>query len=69
MNNHRYAAGEIVTLPDGVRGPHRTVRPAYDHIAWINPSADAIRNLAEICDVPLYDVLPEESNGHNAGSG
>jgi hypothetical protein len=69
INNRRYAPGEIVTLPDGVRGPHRTVHRASNHIAWtINRSTAAIRNLAEICDVALYDVLPEESNGQNAAA-
>jgi hypothetical protein len=60
IGGQRYTAGEIVTLPDGVRGPHRTVHQASKHVAWtINRSDAAIRNLAEICDVPLYDVLPD----------
>jgi hypothetical protein len=56
LNNHRYEGGEIVTLPDGVRGPHRTVRQVSNHIAWtIDRPADAVHRLAEICDALLRE--------------
>ena len=32
INNHRYERGEIVTLPDGVKGPHRATRVAQDRV-------------------------------------
>jgi hypothetical protein len=60
------AAGEVVLLPDGIKGPHRATRKSQDRIDYrTNPPIDANRILGEIEDVPLYDVLPDEPEGHS----
>jgi hypothetical protein len=60
------AAGEVVLLPDGVKGPHRATRKSQDRIDYrTSPPIDANRILGEIEDVPLYDVLPYEPEGHS----
>jgi hypothetical protein len=60
---HVHAAGEIVILPDGVRGPHTTARKSHDRIDYsIDPAIDANRMLGEMEDVPLYDEVDENGN-------
>jgi len=50
--------GEEISLPDGVKGPHRAVSHAEDRIDYgTNPPIDANRRIGDIEDVPLYDVL------------
>lgn len=59
INNHRYRPGEIVTLPDGIKGPHRTVRQADAHFFGRDLTAADYQKLAAACDEPLYEELPE----------
>ena len=58
--------GEIVMLPEGMAGPHRTVHRSVDRIDYrTNPAVDANRLLGETIDVPLYDVMPDEPESHS----
>jgi hypothetical protein len=60
------AAGDVVTLAEGVRGPHRAVRKTQDRIDYgTSPPIDANRILGDVVDVPLYDEVPDESEGHS----
>jgi hypothetical protein len=60
------AAGEVVTLAEGVRGPHRAVRKTQDRIDYgTSPPIDANRILGDVVDVPLYDEVHDEPEGHS----
>jgi hypothetical protein len=61
LNNHRYNRGDIVTLPDGVRGPHRTVRQADEKFFNGNLTPEDYRVLAELCDEPLFEILSDQT--------
>jgi len=53
-----YGPGDILTLPDGIKGPHRAISRNEDRIDYgTNPPIDANRRIGDIEDVPLYDVL------------
>jgi hypothetical protein len=53
-------AGSIVTLADGVRGPHRAVHKTHDRIDYgTDPEIDANRIAGEIEDQPLYVELDD----------
>ncbi len=55
-----YDRGEIVTLPDGAKGPHRAVRISHDKIDYsTDPAIDANREIGKLEDVPLFDVVDE----------
>ena len=55
--------GEIIDLPDGMKGPHKSERVSHDRIDYnIDPAIDANRMPGELKDVPLFDVLPDETN-------
>lgn len=61
MMGRIHVAGEIVELPDGTKGPHKTVRTSVDRIDYGTTQAvDANRLLGEMEDVPLYEILPDE---------
>jgi|HubBroStandDraft_4_1064222.scaffolds.fasta_scaffold640171_2 hypothetical protein len=64
IDNHRYERGEVVNLPDGVRGPHRTARQADEKFFRGGPPDDAHRILGELCDEPLFEVLSDQPEGH-----
>jgi hypothetical protein len=69
IDNRRCEPGEIVTLPDGVRGPHRAARQADEKFFRGTPPDDAHRILGESCDEPLFEILPDEPDepdGHTA---
>lgn len=66
LNGRRYEPGEVVNLPDGVRGPHRAARQADEKFFRGAPPDDAHRILGESCDEPLFEVLPDEPEGHTA---
>lgn len=54
-------AGELVELPDGVKGPHQARQVTHDKIDYgTNPPIDANRILGKIEDVPLYEEVKEE---------
>jgi hypothetical protein len=60
------AAGEVVTLAEGVRGPHRAVRKTHDRIDYgTSPPIDANRILGDVVDLPLYDEVHDEPEGHS----
>jgi hypothetical protein len=61
VDNHRYERGDIVTLPDGVRGPHRTVRQADERFFNGNLKPEHYRILAERCDEPLFEILSDQA--------
>jgi hypothetical protein len=53
-----YQRGEELILPDGMKGPMRAQRKLQDRIDYsTNPPIDANRQLGELEDVPLYDVV------------
>jgi hypothetical protein len=53
-----YEPGEEIILPDGIKGPHRAVRKTLDRIDYsTDPPIDANRQIGELEDVPLYDVV------------
>jgi len=65
VNGAIHSAGEIVTLPDGQRGPHRTV-VSSNHGAQITAhrytgqdDSDASYIQQNLVDVPLYSVIDE----------
>jgi hypothetical protein len=61
FQNHLYQPGEIVELPEGVEGPHRSKTVSHDKIDYgTNPSIDANRILGDIALEPLFDVVEEE---------
>lgn len=60
FQNHRYEAGDIVDLPEGVPGPHRSRSITHDKIDYgTDPSIDANRILGESVLEPLFDVVDE----------
>jgi hypothetical protein len=73
MDGHLYQPGEIVTLPDGVKGPHRmrvssndrtdpSQPPPHDRIDYgTDPAVDANRLLPGVEEEPLFDVVTDES--------
>lgn len=57
-----YQPGEIVDLPDGVRGPHRAVTRTPDAIDFKSRGSDHANHLiSEVVDEPLYEELPDEN--------
>jgi hypothetical protein len=61
IGNHLYEREEIVGLPDGVKGPHRTVAKSHDRISYgTDPAIDANRLLGEVEDVPLYEEVKDD---------
>jgi hypothetical protein len=66
IDGRRCEPGEVVNLPDGVRGPHRAARQADAKFFRGGPPDDAHRILGELCDEPLFEVLPDQPEGHTA---
>jgi hypothetical protein len=61
-----YERGEEVILPDGVRGPHRTVQKSMDKIDYgTNPPIDANRIIGDVVDVPLYEEVADQPVDHS----
>lgn len=61
INNHHYQRGDIIELPDGVKGPHRAMRVNQDKIDYgTNPPIDANREVGALEDRPLYDLVDED---------
>ncbi len=61
FNNHLHQAGDVIDLPEGVRGPHRAVRKSHDRIDYSeDPPIDANRALGQLDDVPLYEIVKED---------
>lgn len=61
INNHRHDAGDVIDLPEGIEGPHRTKRLTHDRIDYgTNPPVDANRILGELDLEPLFDVVHDE---------
>ncbi len=61
FNNHMHQAGEVIDLPDGMRGPHRAERRSHDRIDYQDdPPIDANRMLGRIEDVPLFESVKED---------
>lgn len=63
FTGHLYQPGDVVDLPDGVRGPHRAVQLGPDRIDY-DPSngLDANHTPGQIVDEPLYDEVKEEGD-------
>ena len=59
INGTRHNAGDIVVLPDGVRGPHRAIHKTEDRVDY-DPANETDRLLAEVEDVPLYEEVTNE---------
>ena len=60
FQNHKYEAGDIVDLPDGVEGPHGSSRVTHDRIDYdVANGIDANRILGEVKRWPLFEILEE----------
>lgn len=61
FNNHLYQAGEIIDLPEGMEGPHKSKTVTHDQIDYgTDPSIDANRILGKVDLEPLFDVVEDE---------
>lgn len=61
FQNHLYQPGEIVDLPDGVQGPHKSRTVSHDKIDYgTNDPIDANRMLGEVALEALYEEVVEE---------
>ena len=55
-----YEAGQEVILPEGMKGPMRSVRKSADIVdVTTDPPIDANHKPGQFEDVPLYDVVDE----------
>lgn len=64
FNNHLYQPGDVVDLPEGLRGPHRSVQQTPDKIDYDPANGlDANHTPGKIADEALYDVIEEKANG------
>lgn len=61
FNNHLYQPGDIIDLPEGVEGPHKSRAVSMDRIDY-DPknSLDANRILGDVALEPLFDVVEDE---------
>lgn len=60
INNHLHGPGDIVDLPEGVKGPVRMVTIKHEKIDYgTDPSVDANRILPEMREEPLYEEVKE----------
>jgi len=60
IDNHRYVRDEIITVPDDWKGPYRSMRKSHDKIDYgTNPPIDANRQVGELIDVPLHEIVDE----------
>lgn len=58
FQGHLHQAGDVITLPDGMRGPHRAVRkgaPAIDYDP--GNGLDANHTIGETVDEPLFEEI------------
>ena len=61
FQNHLYAAGEIVDLPEGVEGPHGSEQISPDRISYdTSDGLDANRILGEVRRVPRFDEVKDK---------
>jgi hypothetical protein len=61
FNNHLHGPGDVIELPKGVEGPHKSRAVSQDKIDYgTDPSIDANRILGEVALDPLFDVIKHE---------
>lgn len=61
FQNHLYQPGEIVDLPEGVEGPHKSRAVSHDKIDYGTADPiDANRVLGKVELDPLFDVVEDE---------
>lgn len=59
-----YEAGQEIILPEGMKGPMRSVRKSADIVdVTTDPPIDANHKPGQFEDVPLYDVISETDDG------
>lgn len=62
FQNHLYQPGEIIDLPEGMEGPHKSRAVSHDQIDYgTDPSIDANRILGTVELEPLFEVVAEEA--------
>lgn len=70
FNNHRYEPGEIVDLPEGVPGPHKSRAVSPDRIDYDPANGlDANHVPGEVALEPLFDVVEDEQPAADAETG
>lgn len=68
FQNHLYQPGEIIDLPEGMEGPHKSRSVSHDQIDYgTNPSIDANRILGKVELEPLFDVVEDEPKPEGEG--
>lgn len=61
FNNHRHDQGDVIELPEGIAGPHKSRAVTQDKIDYgTDPSIDANRILGEVALDPLFDVIEHD---------
>lgn len=66
FQGHLHQPGDIVDLPDGVRGPHKTAQRTLDRIDYDPANGlDANRILGDVLDEPLFDVIEEKTDAEH----